>query len=146
MGIEHTIPIEKKAMMRSPMEVTFTSIAAEASNRRRIIVQLRDAQRTPLSVRSSLYFYLANSSLGRISACGVSPTSGNIDTQTNGRVVAFGVTTSATLANRRRAGFLVTNAAGRCDLRIRTSRADTFYLVVVAPDGQLAISDSIAFA
>lgn len=146
MPITHTLPRGYTAVVRSPLQVTFTSISAEAANRRRVIVQLRDSNRVPLSVRSSLYFYLANSSLGRIAGCGTSPTSGNIDALTNGRVIPLGLTTVAAPTKRFRAGIFTANTAGRCDIRIRTSRADTFYLTVVMPDGQLAISNSIAFA
>jgi len=146
MPIQRTIPPERTAIMQSPLRINFNSISAEASNRRIVRIQTRDFQARNLAVRTSLYFYLANSSLGRLAGCGVSPTSGNITAVTTGRVMPFGTNTVATVARRWRGGLFITNTAGRVDIGIRTSRADTFYLVVAMPDGQLAISNSVAFA
>ena len=147
MPISHTIAVERNAIRESPLDINFNSISAEASNRRTVRVQARDIQQNNLAVRTSLYFYLATSSLGLMSVCGVSPTSGRLRAVTTGNVIPFGNTNSAGAGVRRsRSGIFSTNTAGRVDIGIKTSRADTFYCVIVLPDGTLAISNSIAFA
>lgn len=145
MPISHTIPVEKTAILEAPLAITFNSISAEASNRRTVRIQAQDIQGSNLAVRTSCYFYLASSSLGLMSGCGVSPTSGRLRAVTTGTVLPFGNLNSAG-ARRSRSGRFRTNTAGRVDIGIKTSRADTFYCVVVLPDGTMAISNSIAFA
>jgi hypothetical protein len=145
MPISHTIPIERGAILEAPLDIAFNSISAESANRRIVRIQARDIQQNNLAVRTSLFFYLASSSLGLVSACGVSPTSGRLRVVTTGTVLPFGNLNSAA-ARRSRSGQFRTNTAGRVDIGIKTSRADTFYCVVVLPDGTLAISNSIAFA
>ena len=43
-------------------------------------------------------------------------------------------------------GVAVTNAAGLCELDLTEAGADTVYLVVVKPDGRLAVSAAVAWA
>ena len=144
MPITHTIPLERTAMQESPLDISFTSLTAEAGNVRMQKFQARSLQQGNLAVRTNLRFYLAVSSLGVISVCGVSPTSGHINTNSTGTVSAF-TSNSTAAARRMRAGVVTTNTLGVARVRIRTSRADTFFLTLILPDGTLAISNAIAF-
>ena len=151
MPIMHTIGQERLAMLEAPLDISFTSLTAEAGNVRMQKFQARSLQQGNLAVRTSLRFYLANSSLGRISGCGVSPTSGRITSNSTGRVFAeisnsLAPSNSVAGTKRLRGGMVQTNTLGVARVRILTSRADSFYLTLILPDGTLAISNVITFA
>ena len=151
MPIYHTIPVERAAIIESPLDISFTSLTAEAANVRNQKFQARSLYQGNLAVRTSLHFYLANSSLGRISGCGVSPTSGRIVTNSTGRVLALmsnslAPSNSVAGTKRLRDGIVMTNTLGVARVSIKTSRADNFFLTLVLPDGTLAISNAILFA
>ena len=152
MPIYHTIPLQRAAIQEAPLDISFTSLTAEATNTRLQKFQARNLLQGNLAVRTSLRFYLANSSLGRISGCGVSPTSGLIATNSTGRVLVFASTTlapsvsSLATGRKQKAGIVTTNTLGIARVSIKTSRADNFFLTLVLPDGTLAISNAILFA
>ena len=151
MPIYRTIGLPRLAIQEAPLDISFTSLTAEAANVRNQKFQARNLLQGNLAVRTSLQFYLANSSLGRISGCGVSPTSGRIVSNSTGRVLAHISNSLApgnsTAAGRRlREGIVMTNTLGVARVSIKTSRADNFFLTLVLPDGTLAISNAILFA
>lgn len=151
MPIYHTIGLARLAIQEAPLDISFTSLTGEAANVRNQKFQARNLLQGNLAVRTSLRFYLANSSLGRISGCGVSPTSGRIVSNSTGRVAAqlsnsLAPSNTAGSSKRLKSGIVTTNTVGIARVSIKTSRADTFYLTLVLPDGTLAISDAIAFA
>ena len=152
MPIYHTIGLERQAIQEAPLDISFTSLTAESANARMQKFQARNLLQGNLAVRTSMRFYLANSSLGRIAGCGVSPTSGRIMSNSTGRVVAeitnnsLATGTSTAAARRLRSGIVTTNTLGVARVRIVTSRADNFFLTLVLPDGTLAISNAILFA
>ena len=152
MPIYRTIGLPRLAIQEAPLDISFTSQSAEATNVINQKFQARNLLQGNLAVRTSLRFYLANSSLGRISACGVSPTSGRIVSNSTGRVLVWPSTTlspsvsSLATGRKQKAGIVTTNTLGVARVSVKTSRADVFFLTLVLPDGTLAISPTITFA
>lgn len=113
---------------------TFT-IGSEAANAINVAVQLTDANGDALDERCSVFAYLSDDANGD-SVAGTAP-DGNVAIGTDGLLIPV-------VANK--AFHLVSESDGDIDLDIGESSADTWYLVIVLPDGTLVVSDAITFA
>jgi hypothetical protein len=124
-----------KSIQMKGYEVVMT-VGAEASDVINVAIQVNDPEGKAIDHAVALDFYLADD------AAGLTPSSsapaGGIAIGTDGALIE-------NVANL--SGKLITEVDGDCDIDItNATTTPTFYLVVVLPDGQLAISDAITFA
>lgn len=111
------------------------TIGAEAAHVRRVSIQLKDDAGADLAVRGSILAYLATDATGD-TITAAAPSGG----------VAIGVDGIAIPLVAGKAFQLVSEADGDIDIDITEATAKTFYLVLVLPNGALAVSDAITFA
>jgi hypothetical protein len=117
-----------------PNTVSFT-IGAEAANAINVVVQLQDGLQA-ISERGCVFAYLSDDANGD-SIAATAP-DGGWAIGTDGLLIPI-------VANK--AANLVSESDGDIDITItHAGGADTFYLVVVLPDGSLSVSDAITFA
>lgn len=109
-------------------------VGSEAGNIINVAVQLQDAAGTDMATRSCLFWYLAGDANG--DSLATAPT-GGIAIGTDGLLLE-------TLDNQ--AGFVTSEADGDIDVDITDTGTPTMYLVLVMPNGSLAISGAITFA
>lgn len=110
------------------------TVGAEAANVINVAVQMKDAAGEDLAVRGSVMAYLSDDVNGD-SVAGTAP-----DT------VAIGTDGLAIPLVAGKAFQLVSEADGDIDLDITEDGADTWYLILVLPDGRLVASDAITFS
>jgi len=110
-------------------------IGSESSNSINVAIQLKDARNQDIAVRASVFAYLSDDANGD-SVAGTAP-DGNVAVGTDGVLVPV-------VADK--AFQLISEADGDIDLDIGESGVDTWYLVVVLPDGALVVSNAITFA
>lgn len=115
-------------------EVDFT-IGAEASDVINVALQLQSSNED-LGERAAVLAYLSGDAEGD-GVVGTAPT-GGVAAGTNGEVIAELVADKVFV--------LKTDAAGDVDVDLTDTGTPTFHLVVVLPDGTLAVSDAITFA
>lgn len=101
-----------------------------------IAIQLVDGHGAPVAESKALFFYLADDSDGLI------PTS----TDPDGGVTIGSDGSLLVLSTDPTAGYLISDETGAIDLDVEESGAESWYLVVILPNGSLAISDEIVFA
>ena len=116
-----------------PNNVTFT-IGAEAANSINVAIQLQDGT-VAVGERCAVDAYLSDDANGD-SVAGTAP-DGNVAIGTDGVLIPI-------VADK--AFKLISESDGDIDLDIGEAAADTWYLVVVTPDGKLHVSDAITFA
>lgn len=109
-------------------------IGAEAGDVINVAIQLKDSAGTDLAVRGSIFAYLSDDANGD-SVAGSAP-----DT------VAIGTDGVAIPLVAGKAFQLVSEADGDIDLNVTENGADTWYLILVMPDGRLVASGAITFA
>lgn len=110
-------------------------IGAEAGNAISVAIQLKDAAGADLAVRGSVFAYLSDDANGDALAA-AAPSGG----------VAIGVDGLAIPLVAGKTWLLTSEADGDIDLTITEAGAKTCYLVLVMPDGRLAVSGAITFA
>jgi len=110
-------------------------IGSEAGNAINVGVQLNDAAGAPLAVRGSVFAYLSDDANGDTLA-GTAPSGG----------VAIGTDGLAIPLVAGKAFQLVSEADGDIDINITEAGADTWYLVLVMPDGRRVASGAITFS
>lgn len=110
-------------------------IGAEAGNAINVAVQLTDSAGADLAVRGSILAYLSDDAAGD-SIAATAPDGG----------VAIGTDGVAIPLVAGKAFQLVSEADGDIDLNITEAGADTWYLILVMPDGRLVASDAITFS
>lgn len=125
---------ELNSLDGGPMQVGFT-VGTQAGDVINVALQLNDANGVALAVRGALYAYLSDDANGD-SIAATAPDGG----------VAIGADGLAIPLVADKAFLLVSEADGDIDLDIEESGADTWYLVVVLPNGKLAVSGAITFA
>lgn len=113
---------------------TFT-VGAEGTNAINVAIQLTDAAGDALAEAVALPFYLATDSAG-LNASGTAP-DGGIAIGTDGSLIEW----TANLS-----GLAISEADGDIDITLTESAGATWYLVLVLPDGSLAVSGAITFA
>ncbi len=111
------------------------TVGAEATDVINVAVQLKDANNANVAVRQALPWYLASDSTGATPS-GTAP-SGGTAAGTNGKIIE---------AVAQLSGLMVFNATGQADINITEAGTATWYLVVVMPNGKLAVSGAITFA
>jgi len=109
-------------------------IGAEAGNVINVGIQLKDSAGADLAVRGSVFAYLSDDANGD-SVAGTAP-----DT------VAIGTDGLAIPLVAGKAFQLVSEADGDIDINITEDGADTWYLILVMPDGRRVASGAITFA
>ena len=111
------------------------AVGAEASNEIIVTIQLTDFDDADMAVRSSVFAYLSDDANGD-SIAGTAPDAG-WDIGTDGLLIPV-------IADK--AAQFVSESDGDIDVIIGESSTDTWYMIVVLPDGTLVASDAIAFA
>ncbi|MGD9539084.1 MAG: hypothetical protein AB7P52_17765 [Alphaproteobacteria bacterium] len=109
-------------------------VGSEAGEAINVTIQLKDSAGTDLAVRGSVYAYLSDDANGD-SIAGTAP-----DT------VAIGTDGLAIELVAKKAWVLVSEADGDIDITIGEDGEDTWYLILVMPDGRLVASEAITFA
>jgi hypothetical protein len=125
---------ELNALDGAPLDVDFT-IGSEAGNVINVGIQLNDAGGTALATRASVYGYLSDDANGD-SIAGTAP-DGGWAIGTDGLLIP-GVTNKSAI--------FVSEADGDIDINITESGTDTWYLILILPNGLLAASGAITFA
>lgn len=121
-----------KAMRISPQ---FT-IGTEATNIINVAIQIEDLMSgAEVGERMAFPFYMSDDANGDSIAAAAA--SGGIAIGTDGVMIEW----TANLA-----GMLISEIDGDIDINITEVGVDTWYLVLVMPDGRLAVSDAITFA
>lgn len=115
------------------LDVTFV-VGAEAGNVINVGIQLNKPDGSALDRRQAVLMYLSDDANGDTLA---TTPDGGFAIGTDGLAIEV-------LANQ--AAWLIAEADGDVDVDINESGAATFYMVVVKPDGRLAVSDAITFA
>ena len=110
-------------------------IGAEAANVINVGVQLKDSAGANLAVRAQVLAYLSDDANG--DSVAVTAPDGGVVIGTDG--VAIPVVAGKFLA-------LTSEADGDIDIDITESAVDTWYLILVMPDGKLVASGAITFA
>ena len=110
-------------------------IGAEGSNAINVGIQLKDSVGVDLAVRGSIRAYLSDDAAGD-SIAGTAP-SGGVVIGTDGVLIPI-------VAGK--AFELVSEADGDIDITITEAGADTWYLILIMPDGRLVASGAITFA
>lgn len=117
------------------IDADFT-VGAEASNVINVAVQLVDRLNgNEVGERVAVPFYISDDANG--DSIATAAASGGIAIGTDGLMVEW--TTD-------KAGLLVSESDGDIDIDITETGADTWYLVLVMPDGKLQVSGAITFA
>lgn len=117
----------------APFDVDFT-IGADAGTTINVALQLNDAGGAALATRASVLAYLSDDANGDAIAA-TAPSSGWA-IGTDGLLIPV-------VANK--AAVLVSEADGDIDITLTEAGTDTWYLIVVLPNGLLAASGAIAF-
>jgi len=121
--------------------VRVAAVSAEAANARTVSLQLLDRENRDLAMRAGVWGYLSSDPNGDV----LEPHSATLTIAggTDGIVVP----NAAANAAGHSAFWAISEADGDIDLTItQTSGADTFYVVIVLPNGELFVSPAIAFA
>jgi|19_taG_2_1085344.scaffolds.fasta_scaffold00124_16 hypothetical protein len=111
------------------------TVGTEATDVINVAVQLLDAGGLDMTVRSCVRVYLSDDANGD-SIASTAPDSG-ISIGTDGVL-------EETTADK--AGFVTSESDGDFDINVEESSIDTWYLIVVLPNGKLVASDAITFA
>lgn len=115
--------------------VAFT-IGAEAADAIKVTIRLRKTAADPIANRDVVRCYLSDDVNGD-DVTAAAP-SGGVATGASGFILAEEV---ANIVWTQQTG-----SAGACDVDITEVGAKTFYLVIVLPDGRIAVSGAITFA
>lgn len=111
------------------------TVGAEADDAIPVTIQLKDKHNgNELTERASIFAYISDDAFGN-SVAGTAP-----DT------VAIGTDGLAIPLVAGKAFLLTSEADGDIDLAIGEDGADTWYLVLVMPHGELVVSGAITFA
>jgi len=110
-------------------------VGAQGGDVINVAVQLKDVAGVDLAVRASLLAYLSDDANGDTVA-GTAPSGG----------AAIGTDGVSIPLVAGKAFLLTSEADGDIDINITEAGADTWYLVLVMPNGRLAVSGAITFA
>jgi hypothetical protein len=110
------------------------AVGTEAANAINVAIQLKDASGVDLARRCALPWYLSGDANG--DAIASAPGSG-IAIGTDGLLLEWTANVS---------GLVISEADGDIDVTLSESSTGTWYLVLVLPGGNLAVSGAITFA
>lgn len=119
----------------APLDATIT-VGTEADNAINVAIQLKDAGGADLAVPGYVTAFLSDDS-GGVAISGTAPAT-SVAIGTDGAIIKELTT--------KLAWILQSEADGDIDLTITETGADTWYLVVVLPDGSQVVSGAITFA
>jgi len=130
------MPEIEEALSR-PFQKATIAVGAEAADVINVAIQLEgsDGLGADLGVAGSVQFYMSDDADG--SSIAAAAASAGIAIGTDGLMIEW----TANLA-----GLLVSEADGDIDVDVSEVGVDTWYLVLVMPNGELVISDAITFA
>lgn len=114
---------------------TFT-VGSDTGTEINVAIQLKDGHGDDLAVRGSVFAYLSDDANG--DSIAAVPPSGGLAIGTDGLMIPIGATSPAFL--------LVSESDGDIDIDITEAGGATWYLVIVLPNGLLAVSGAITFA
>lgn len=118
-----------------PEAAVFTVGAETGGNTINVGIQLNDGNGDAIAQRACVHAYLSDDANGDSVAATAPATS-----------VAIGTDGVLTDIVAKKSWMLVSEADGDIDIDIVETGGDTWYLVVVLPDGTLTVSDAITFA
>ncbi len=119
----------------SPIGTPTITVGSESSNVINVAIQLKDAAGNDLAARGSILAYLSDDANG--DSVAVTAPDGGVAIGTDGLAIEL-------VAEKV---FLMTSESdGDIDLNITESGTDTWYLILVMPDGTLVASGAITFA
>ncbi len=126
----------KHSVFHSPGVVGGVTIVVgtEVPNVINVTLQLTDHRGEDIAQRGAVFAYLSDDANGD-SVAGTAPDSG----------IAIGTDGLAMEITANKVMWLVSESDGDIDLDIEESSTDTWYLIVVLPDGSLVASDAITF-
>lgn len=127
-------PYSKSPWQGSHINGASFTIGDETNDVINVVIQLKDGTANQSGIRH-IQAYLSDNDDGSTIA-GTAPDGG----------VAIGSEGLAIPLIAGKAFTLVTNADGEVDLDIEESGADTWYLVLLLPDGSILVSDALTFA
>lgn len=119
---------------RFVMDAGFTIGAETGGNTINVAIQLKDLQGNDLAVSKALIMFVSDNASGL--DISTDAPSGGIAIGTDGSLVALG--TNCYL--------LQSEADGDIDVNIVEAAADTWYMVLIMPDGRQIVSAAITFA
>lgn len=111
------------------------AVGVEGTNAINVAIQLQDANYADLSQRAALQWYLSDDANGD-TLTATAPSSG-IAIGTDGLLIEH---------TNNKAGTVVSESDGDIDVTLTEAGVVTWYLVLVLPDGSLAVSGAITFA
>lgn len=111
-------------------------IGAEDTNVINVAIQLKDSAGADLAVRGAVRAYLSDDANG--DSLAVTAPSGTVVIGTDGVLIDPGTT--------KKSFTLISEADGDIDINITEAGTDTFYLILIMPDGKLVASGAITFA
>ena len=129
--------IERSVKRQRPSTATLV-VGTQAANVINVAVQFQSEDSgvaEDVTERVAVQWYLSDDADGD-SLAGTAPSVG-ISIGTDGLLIEH-------IANK--AGAMVSEADGDCDIDIEEASVDTWYLVLVMPDGSLVVSGAITFA
>ena len=110
------------------------TVGSEAANAINVAIQLEHADGADLTARGSVFAYISDDANGD-SIAATAP-DGGWAIGTDGLLIPV-------VANK--AAILVSEADGDVDVTVTESGADTFYVIVVHPNGKLTASGALTF-
>jgi hypothetical protein len=118
-----------------PSIVVIGTPGTEAADTINVAITYQNSDQIPMASKASLMAYISDDSAG--TGLAATAPDGGVAIGTNGDLLQ-------TVTDKM---FMLTcNTAGLVDIDITQSGADTFYLVILDPDGGLTVSDAITFA
>jgi len=120
-------------LIGAPMDAGIV-VEAEETNAVAVAIQLKDADGDDLAIRGNILAYFSDDANGD-SLAATAPSSG----------MAVGADGVAIELVTKKVYRLTSEVDGDIDLVVTNDTADTFYLVLVMPNGKLIVSDAITF-
>jgi len=130
MGTQHIIGWEKGVAASATIVV-----GTEASNVINVTIQLKDYIGTDLAVANSVIAYCSST------ATGLDRVTTTVSTET-----AIGTDGSLGILLAKSMYLLISEADGDIDLNFTDTGTNSFYLVIVLPNGNISVSSVITFA
>ena len=127
---------KKAFVIGDPYSADFT-IGTKVGAVRAVTIQLKDGNGNNVVGACSLPFYLSTNSTG-IGLAGISAAGLAIASSGAGQFVPSG-------GDSKVAGLLTSNSAGLINAQITGDSGETYYLILVMPNGKIAASAAIAF-
>lgn len=134
--------VETPQLAYDPVDAEIT-VGAEATNVINVAIQLKDAKGNDVAHRRAIMAYLSDDANGD-SIVATEPAT-SVAIGTDGLLIPV-LTGSAGSELAKSIFQLVSESDGDIDIDITETGADTFYLVLIMPNGRLVVSDAITFA